>query len=236
MINCPVCSTDNHHLAIVCKKCGAYLQNKIETLDLFTTAWRVLERPSKTFHTISVSRHKNYSVFLSLAAGIGFIFSILWLINAGELTNSLLRFLGIGILIGPPLGVLTVVIFSIVCAIIARIIRMKIQFKNCYAVTAYALIPLIISVVLVLPLEIMTFGVYFFSKNPSPYLLKPTTYVLLLLLDGIFTIWTLILVEIGIKKLTDRGHVTAIFIMCIGIGVVAGLYAITYGLIAPYVH
>ncbi len=236
MINCPVCSTDNHHLAIICKKCGAYLQNKIETLDLFTTAWRVLERPSKTFHTISVSRHKNYSIFLSLVAGIGFTFFIFWLINAGELTNSLLRFLGTGLLIGPPLGLLTVVIFSIVCVIIARIMRMKMQFKNCYAVTAYALIPMVFSVVLVLPLEIMTFGVYFFSKNPSPYLLKPTTYVLLLILDGIFAIWTVILIEIGIKKLTDRGHVTAIFIMCIGIGVVAGLYSITYGLIAPYIH
>jgi hypothetical protein len=236
MIKCPVCFADNHHLAIICKSCGAFLQNKIEALDLFLTAWRVFEQPSRTFHAISISRHKNYVIFLSSVAGIGFTFTFFWLINAGGLTNSLLRFLGTGILIGPPLGIITVAIFSIICIILARFLRTKMSFNNCYAVTAYALIPTVVSVILVLPLEIMTFGLYFFSKNPSPYLLKPTIYILLLILDGIFAVWTLILIEIGIKKLTDRGHLVAIFIMIIGIGAVVGIYSIVYSFLFPYIH
>lgn len=235
MIRCPVCSAENHHLAITCNKCGAFLQNKIEALDLFTTAWRVLERPTRTFHTISVSRHKNYSVFLSSIAGIGFLFTAFWIINAGGLTNSLPRFLGAGILFGLPLGVITVVLFSIVCIITARLMRIRVHFKNCYAVTSYALIPVVASVIFVLPLEIMTFGLHFFSKNPSPYLLKPTVYILLLILDGLFALWSLILIEIGIKKLTDRGHITALFIMFIGTVVVGGLYTIAYSLIKPLI-
>ena len=236
MIQCRVCLSDNHHLAVTCVKCGAFLQNKIETLDLFTTAWRILERPVKTFHAIAVSRHKNYSLFLSFIAGIGFIFSVFWIINAGELTNSLVRFLATGIMLGPPLGILTVTVFSIACNIIARLAGTKISVKNCFAVTAFALIPTVISVILVLPLEIMTFGVYFFSKNPSPYLLKPTSYILLLILDGIFILWTLLLLVIGIKILSDRSYIYSVIVACCGIGFVSGFYYLLYNLIYPLIH
>jgi hypothetical protein len=236
MINCPVCSTENHHLAVICTKCGAYLQNKIETLDLFATAWRMFERPSKTFHVISLSKHKNYSIILSAIAGIGFIFTVFWLINAGELTNSLPRFLAAGLLMGLPLGVISVSLFSLISLFIARFFRVKIRFKNCYAVTAYALIPVVLSVILVLPLEVMTFGVHFFSKNPSPYLLKPTSYILLLILDGLFSMWSVLLIELGLKKLTDRGHITAFIIMCVSISIIVGIYISAYSITAPYIR
>ena len=234
MIQCTICYTENHHLALHCKKCGAFLQNKIETLDLFTTAWGILENPHKTFQNIAVSRHKNYSIILSFLAGIGFVFLIFWLLKTGTMINSLINLIIAGILIGIPFGIITVIIFTLVFVIISRLTGTMVSFKNCFGVTAYALMPVVISAILVLPLEIMTFGIYFFSNNPSPYLLKPTSYILLLILDVIFAIWTLFLLVIGMKKLTDQSYLLSTTILIISIAILTGIYYGGFQFLLPY--
>jgi len=64
-------------------------------------------------------------------------------------------------------------------------------------------VPIVLSVFLILPIEILTYGRYFFSTNPSPWTLKPLSYVLLLGLDGVFFIWSLILYALGVRALYD---------------------------------
>lgn len=224
MIQCPVCNLSNHHLTVICKGCGSYLQNKIENLDLFSTIWNILERPGKAFHNIAIATHKNYSYILSGISGIGFIFFIFWIINAGEYTNSLLNFLFAGISIGPPLGIITVLLYTFILIISTRLGGEKVTFRNGFAVVSYSLIPIVISIIFILPIEVMTFGLFFFSKNPSPYLLKPFSYVMLLVLDGIFLLWTFLLLWKGIKALTDRGWIFISAVQIITISILCGLY------------
>jgi len=233
MIKCSVCDTANDHLATICKSCGAYLQTRTDNLDLFQTAWNVLENPNKAFHTIAVATHKNYSYIIPGFAGYAFIFFFFWLIKAGEYTNSLLNFLAAGFITGPPFGILLVIIFSIINSILLRIAGRSVSFRNSLSVISYSLIPVVISVVIVLPLEIMTFGLFFFTSNPSPYALKPFSYVALLVLDGIFTLWTLILISIGFRTLTGRRWIEAAVYELIAIGLLSGLIYWLYKMFFP---
>jgi len=51
--------------------------------------------------------------------------------------------------------------------------------------------------VVVLPVELLTFGMYFFTFNPPPITIKPISYVLLIGLDVVLTIWAWFLMIIG---------------------------------------
>ncbi|MBA4311347.1 MAG: hypothetical protein C0417_01835 [Chlorobiaceae bacterium] len=219
MIICPVCKTENQHLAINCSQCGGYIQQKIETLDLFSIAWLLIENPKKAFHRIAIATHKNYITFLSAIAGIGLLFSSFWFYKIGDHISSLLQLLGIGISGGLIFGNIFMLLLSIIVWLILKIEKRSVKFRQVFAVSAYSSIPIIISVIVLLPIEILTFGTYYFATNPSPYLLKPFSYIVLLGLDLLFGLWSLILLLIGINKLRDGGWIRALIIEIVSLGI-----------------
>lgn len=227
MIHCPVCKTDNHHLAVKCVECGAYLQNKVDNIDLFSTIWNLIEKPTKTFHKIAIAKYKNYVFILSAFAGIPLLFFIFWLIKAGDFISSLLNFIFIGFIFGPPFGIFIVTTFAVLIKLFYRIFSVKIYFKNIFAVTAYSFIP-IITGVFILPLKIMTFGVHYFSMNPSPYQLKPISYVIFLILDGLFSFWTLVLLWLGMAKVSGKNKLFSLNIELVSLSVFVGFLWLIY--------
>jgi hypothetical protein len=219
MITCPLCQTSNHHLAITCTSCGSFLQTRVDTLDLFTTSWNLIERPTKAFYTIAVARHKNYMLPLSAIAGIAFTFAFFWIIKAGEYAETFLHLMTAGIVTGPVVGILSVLLYSLILTSIAHLLGIEARLKNAFAITAYALVPVIITVIVLLPIEVMTFGPYFFTRNPSPYQLKPLSYILLIGLDGLFSLWTVSLCVVGAKVLLGTHWLRAGLIVLISLAI-----------------
>lgn len=203
MINCPVCSTANHHLNITCSSCGGYVQGRVDNLDLFSTIWKLIERPRAAFLAIALARYKNYSTIVSAVSGIGLVFGFFWFARAGDHTSSAFNLMLGGFASGPPVGVLLVASMSLIAGALLRVGGTRVKFRNVYAVLSYALVPVLLSVVFVLPLEIFTFGRYFFSLNPPPWLIKPVSYYLFLSLGAIVAGWTMFLAVTGLKVLLD---------------------------------
>jgi hypothetical protein len=223
MISCPVCKSPNHHLAIVCVSCHGFLQGRTENLDLFSTAWEVIDRPKRALRTIAVARHKNYALFLSGTAGIAMAFAIFWLVKAGEYAGSLLTLLAAGFAVGPPLGVILILAVSMLAWGMAKLLSVRLTLRNTFAVFAYSLVPVVLSLICVLPIEILTFGLFFFTRNPSPAVLKPTSYDVLLALDGLFLVWTLVLQHLGLRVLLEAGWVKTLLVQVVPLGIVAWL-------------
>jgi hypothetical protein len=223
MIPCPVCNAPNHHLAVVCVSCHGFLQGRTENLDLFSTTWEVIERPGRALHMIALARHKNYALFLSAAGGIAMAFALFWLMKAGEVSGSLLNILAAGLLAGPLFGVIILLLTSGLAWGVARVFRLRMTFRNTFATFSYSLVPVVLSMVCVLPIEILTFGQFFFTRNPSPALLKPGAYYILLSLDALFLLWTLILQQFGLRVLLNAGWVKTLLVQCIPLGILAGL-------------
>ena len=215
---CAVCNTENNHLTVVCTKCGGFLQTRVENLDLFATAWGIVEHPRKTFHTIAVAQHKNYAVILSALSGIAIAFFIFWCVKAGEYTDSLLSILAAGTMIGPFIGVATVLGCAALVKISSSFTQVKASFWQIYALTSFALIPVFATVVLILPIELMTFGAWFFAKNPSPFVINPVSYVVLTGLDALFALWSLSLLAIGWKTLFKASWAQVILMMGCSVG------------------
>jgi len=203
MIDCPVCSTRNHHLNVVCASCGGFVQGRVENLDLFSTIWKLIERPRSAFHQIAIARYKNYSTIVPALSGAGFVFAFFWFVSAGDQTSSAISLLIGGMVAGPPAGAVLTLLMSILLWSALRISRVDVRFRNLYAVLAYCTVPVLLGTVFILPLEVFSFGRYFFSLNPPPWLLKPVSYYVFVGLGYAVAAWTFALAATGIKVLLD---------------------------------
>jgi len=198
MIRCTVCGTDNDDLAVLCRSCKSYLQTKVDTLDLFGTIWLLIEAPRRAMKRIVLARYKNYVYFLSALFGISFVYTAMWYRNLGKMYPDLFVLLVGGLLIGPLVGILFVLLSSIVLSAFSRLLGGKATRRNTFAVVAYSTVPIVFSLVFVLPVEVGVFGLSFFDNNPSPLVLKPVEYVVLIGLDILAVVWSWILLVEGI--------------------------------------
>ncbi len=91
-----------------------------------------------------------------------------------------------------------------------------------------------LSVVFILPLEVFTFGRYFFSLNPPPWLIKPVSYFLFVSLGYLVAGWTIVLAAIGMRVLLDcRWIVSAGFVFGMGLCLLAAAWIARSYLAAP---
>lgn len=222
MVKCPVCGSENDSFASVCTSCKAFVQAKVDTLDLFRTIWGLLESPRATFRRIARAREKNYVFALSGLFGITLVYAIMWYHNLGAKIPELLMLLGMGIVVGLLLGILLVLLFAWILMVIGRLVGGKASFRNMRAVTAYASVPVVASLVCIFPLEVAIFGKYFFDNNPPPLVMNPIVYVLLLGFDAVAALWSFVLLIIGTGVAADVGRVRSA-IVCLVVPALLGL-------------
>jgi hypothetical protein len=222
MITCSVCGKENDDLAVICTSCRGFLQSKVDAINLFETFWQLAESPVIAFKKIVLARHKNYVLFLGALVGMSIFFAFLWHINAGNYFENVLVLLGLGGLAGIPFGLLFTTLLAGFIVIAVRWMGGKATLQNARAVATYAGMPLILSLVVVLPLEVAVFGREFFGSNPPPLALNPVAYLGLLAFDALAALWAIVLLYKGVKVLS-------------GFGVVKSLGATTFALVVPAV-
>lgn len=223
MLKCPVCGAENGDLDVVCKSCKGFMQAKVDTLDLFSTVWGLLERPRRTFRRIALAKSKNYVIPLSAAFGMVMVYLYLWHWQAAVRIPSLLTLLGIGLLAGPPLGNLFVALCAVAVRFILRLGGVTLAFRNTFAVLAYAGVPLVSTLLLVFPLQVAIFGAYFFDNNPPPMVINPVAYIGLMGLDALAAAWSVVLLLLGLRFGAGARWVLSMVASAVVIGAVAVL-------------
>jgi hypothetical protein len=197
MIICSVCQTENDQYTTICKKCGGFLQNRVPNLDLFDMLWKIIETPRNAFRLIMRAEHKNYALFLYMLSGIAVTFAGFWHFKLGNRFENIFLIILPAILIGILIGLALCPIASSLHWGLLKILGNKSSFRNSLGITSYSLVPIVVSLLFVLPIEVLTFGMYFFTFNPPPITIKPISYLLLIGLDGALTVWAWVLLIIG---------------------------------------
>lgn len=221
MIVCPVCKHSNDVYAIKCAECGSFIQDRVPNLDFFAIIWLMIESPTQAFKKIIIAEHKNFVLLLSLFLGIGSFFTLMWAARSGNSFDNLFPLLlfgiGLGLVISIPLFYFFVGVFYLT----AKIFNGKGSFKETYGVIGWSLVPIMLSVVFMLPLELATLGLLFFSTNPSAYEVKPLVTVILLGLDGAMIVWSMLLASLGIAMAHRFKFIISLLITLFGFGFVA---------------
>lgn len=202
MIQCPVCKVENDDFAITCSQCKGFIQDRVPNLNLFETGWTVLESPHKAFRTITLAEHKNYVLFLFTLFGISLSFTGFWLLRLGRYFENLLDLIGSAVGAGVVLGLAVAVLLTFAYHGIAKLLGGKSGFRSSLGLLAYSLTPIALTLFIILPIELLTFGMYMFTGNPHPYSIKPVSYVIMIGFDFAVALWSVILAVLG----TRIGH------------------------------
>ncbi|MFI5236364.1 MAG: YIP1 family protein [Ignavibacteriales bacterium] len=191
---CPNCKTPNPFYNSICSNCKFYLREKISNLDLWSLLGLIVENPSKAFRTIIFSEHKNFIYFVI------FFVSIKYLINArfvsmlsiGEFQSTV--GLEISLFIVLLITLLFFLIFSTVYFSFMKLMNIEVRFRDIFAILIYSQVPFIFGLIILFSLELVIFGDFLFSINPTPFILKGSIAYMFLALEISTSIWSSVLV------------------------------------------
>ncbi|MGQ9642472.1 MAG: YIP1 family protein, partial [Ignavibacterium sp.] len=167
--------------------------------DLGETILRIIDSPAETFRKIKFSEHKNYIFFLLFFLSIRFLIisrfiSVPFVYETIKLNTLLIILISFGI---------TIILFLILSFLLQKILLLlsiKTRFKDILAVIIYSLLPNLLALLILFPIELVFYGEYLFSNNPYPYQIKESVFYFLLVIETLTLVWSIFLVYIGIKE------------------------------------
>jgi len=191
---CPNCKTENPFFNFVCNNCRVYLRDRISNLDLWSTVSSIIETPSKAFKTIILSEHKNFIFFILFFIVLKYLINarFISMLSVSEFRSTIGLQFSYLIVFGVTL--IYFLSFSFLYTFVGKRNDIHLRFKDTFAIIIYSQIPYLLGLVLLFTLELVLFGDYLFSKNPTPFIIKGFLAYLFLILELGIVIWSIFLV------------------------------------------
>ena len=201
-IICSNCGKGSAFYKLNCDHCKAYLRTRIVNIDLWATVSLLIESPANAFQNIIQAEHKNFVMFLSLFIGIKlFLLSVIVnsFINPG---NHIVDSFFLNLLIFTGYSIVLILICSFLITRINALAGLKNRFKDNYTMFIYSFMPVLISLFLLSAVNYALFGRYWFTYNPSPFLIKPTVAWIMSGIEVLLVLWSLLLSIIAVYTQT----------------------------------
>ncbi len=226
LIYCPKCNTENPHYNFTCNKCNAYIRRRVINIDFWDTTAKLLYSPVNTAKTIIFSEHKNYITIILFFASLKIVLNTLLFSNIMNLGGyDKLTFINIILL-----SVIQSIIFVIVSFLVTKlnsILGTENRFIDNLTIYTYSYIPLIILLVALTPIQFAIFGNYWFTFNPSPFLIRYGTAIVFTFIEILFQLWTVILLITSSYAQTNNKLYSSV----IGIVIFLTIHFISFALI-----
>ena len=201
---CPNCNTPNPFYNSNCSNCRNYLRDKVHNLDLWPNISMLIESPSKAFNKIIFAEHKNFILFLFLIIAIKHLINtrFISMLTLGSFNTTVELFYSYLIVTGVML--FYYVIFSFLYLKIGTSMNISLRLKDTLALIIYSQLPFVFGLVLLFTLELIIFGDYLFSINPSPFIIKTTLAYLFSGLEIFIILWSTFLLFMALKTQTHQ--------------------------------
>lgn len=190
---CKNCSTENPFYQLTCTNCSAYLRERIFNIDLWDILILLIESPMKAFARIIHSEHKNFIIFILFFAAIKCSITSIYLSLALAGSNHYLNNVFIVFLISLGILVTVILLTSYLFKIVLKSKSLRTRWKDNISIIIYSLIPYIIALIILFPVELILFGYTVFSVNPSPFIIKETLAYVMLGFEVLFILWAVFL-------------------------------------------
>lgn len=193
-VNCPNCNSENPFYNSVCSNCRIYIRDRVYNLDLWSTISSIIETPAKAFKTIILSEHKNFIFFILLFIGFKYLINarFISMISLGDLQSTIGLQYSYLLVLGVTL--IYFILFSFLYSLSGKAFNIHLRFKDTFALIIYSQIIYLFGLIILFVLELVIFGDYLFSKNPTPFTIKSSLSYLFLALEIAIVIWSIFLV------------------------------------------
>lgn len=193
VITCKNCSDENPYFSLICGNCRAYLRDRVVNIDLWKTVGELVESPVKAFSEIIHAEHKNFIFFLSFLIGIKFFINALILSEPVFKGTQVFSHTAAVFLVSIIAVLLIPALFSLLFTRFTNVFKVHTRYKDNFSLFIYSQIPHVFALVFLFPVELVLFGGFLFSNNPSPFLLKPTPAWTMAVMEGIMFLWASVL-------------------------------------------
>lgn len=232
---CKYCGNANPLHLLECKSCNAILRNRIVNIDLWSTIANLIESPTTTLANIIKAENKNFIILMSILSILKVhLLSISFYSAYSVYSISLsVRLVLLSLLIG---YIILTICSSGFKSLIKLTINIETRFKDIFSILTYSTLPIIISLIILTPLEIAVFGSTLLTFEPSPFLLKPYFAWFFVIVEISLFVWYLIINTIGINIYLNK-KVYSFLISILQITLFIGLQGIfLYYITSLYFH
>lgn len=188
-MKCPVCGTDNKEFTIRCGKCGAILQQRLKTLNLFETIFFMWRNPKLAQRRILLAEHRNLTLVVATIESFAAGFAFLYVVKATDTYSSFLPHL---LFAGAFVSIIVYLPFFYLIPstvyILSNIKKTGITIKGFVSAFIYAIHPIALMSLVLIPVQVAIFGQYFFSNNPPPQVINPLPFYALMFLSFIVVV------------------------------------------------
>ncbi|RJP73461.1 MAG: hypothetical protein C4539_01675 [Ignavibacteriales bacterium] len=199
---CKNCSAENPFYQLNCIKCNSYLRERVVNIDLWDTIGKMIESPSVMFRRIIFAEHKNFTFLLTFFIALKILINSFIVIPYFKLDSYLSNNLFVYSVFSIILVYILIYASAAVLKVLTGIFNLKSRVSDNSAVIIYAFIPYIFGLVILFPVELVLFGQYLFSVNPSPFMLKEFASYVVLGIEGILFLWGITWLFLGINSFT----------------------------------
>ena len=190
---CNNCKKENPFYSMICSNCNSFLRSKIPNIDLWETIGKLIEIPTQAFGKIIQAENKNFVVTLMIIVCVKLSLAAMIIYNAFYSVNGVpITFLNSFLLGGVP-SIILLSFFSLMITFSNKFFGIENRSKDNFAVYIFSFIPMIGGLFVLTPIQFALFGEYWFTFNPSPLLMKPVPFLILLIIEGLLFIWSSIL-------------------------------------------
>jgi hypothetical protein len=191
-ILCKNCSTQNPHYQHICINCKNYLRERVVNIDLWKTTWMLIESPVKAFSQVICSEHKNFIFLIIVLAALKLLIDAVFTgIAHGAYYPLYSFFVKYLIMLIALTGYLY--LFSWLLHAIDKKAGYSSRVKDHFAIFTYSFIPHVAGLVSVFIIELVIFGGYLFSYQPSPFDIKEFLAYTLLVFEFLIIAWGILL-------------------------------------------
>ena len=194
---CKNCGHENALFRLNCTECNNYLRARVWNIDLWHDIRLLIESPTKGFQDIIWSEHKNFVVFIIIISTIKLMVDSFFLNMITENIVFLQHSFFMDYLLVLTEFVIFLVLFTFAVWYINKLISIETRIRDVFAIITYSFIPSIFALVSLFLVEIILFGSFLFSVNPSPLIIKPMLAYTLLVLEILVILWSAFLLALG---------------------------------------
>ncbi len=223
-VTCSNCNTENPFYQLTCKNCSTYLRDRVYNVDLFKILGLLIESPKKAFQLIVFSEHKNFIYLFLFFASLKFYIDAslisVWTSKLHQSHGSIIFEITV-ILVST---FILIFILAYINSFIEKTSGLTNRIKDNFAIIIYSLIPHVFALILLFPIELIMFGEYLFSTNPSPFAIKETMAYTMLSFECLAILWSIFLLVIGNLVITKNLVYSSLTALIVNILIFFSLY------------
>lgn len=224
LLTCKSCNTDNPLFHLHCKNCKSALRNRIYNIDLWSTITKLIHSPVEAFTMIIQSDHKNFISVLIGLASIKIYLLVISLLIQLKLVESAFIIFPYDLFITLAYTVVIIFLLSFLLTKILNREKIRTRTKDIFALISYSLFPLTFSLIFFFPVQVILFGEFLFSNNPSPFIIKEVPAFILAGIEVLMVIWSISLCIIAFFTVTRKIFLSAFVSVLIYFSIIYGLF------------